>query len=225
MKYSVIIILVLGILVLGISSCGNDPEKPGRIFMPDMAYSKAYETYTYNPNFEDSLTARTPVEGTIPRGFRPYHYENTEEDYERAGRELKNEVQLTEENLEEGKRLYNIYCIVCHGATGQGDGPITLPASEGGGITGTPFGAPPKYTDDNLKDLPEGKIFHSITYGKLTTKMPSYASQLNREERWKVVHFIQTLQAAVTPADVDSSAADVADDAADIMDEANNEDN
>ena len=80
------------VLLMVMDSCRNDPNHPGRTFMPDMAYSKAYETYSHNPNFSDSLTARTPVEGTIPRGFSPYHYAFTKEDYERAGEELKNPV-------------------------------------------------------------------------------------------------------------------------------------
>ena len=180
------IIVIACIAVLAVA-CKKDTQKPGRVFMPDMAYSKASEPYSTSTFFEDGMSARTPVKGTIPRGFKPYHYPFTKEGYEAAGNEVTNPVPLNEMNLAEGERLYSIYCMVCHGESGMGDGSITDGPFD-------PFPPPPAYSSNQLKDLPEGKMFHSVTYGKLNTYMPSYASQLNTEERWKVIHYIQTLQ-------------------------------
>jgi len=57
-------------LTVGLVSCdsGNMRRTPGHIYAPDMTYSRAYDAYTSNPNFEDGLTSRKPVAGTIARG-------------------------------------------------------------------------------------------------------------------------------------------------------------
>lgn len=163
-------------------SCKRDNNDPGYEFMPDMYRSPSYETYSENPNFKDELTARQPVKGTIARGFMPYEYPNTNEGYEAAGNELKNPIELTDEILAEGQKLFIDFCSHCHGAEGLGDGSL---------VQLDKFPPPPPF-NGSLKDLPEGKMFHSITYGK--NLMGSHSSQLTKEERWKIIHFIQVLQ-------------------------------
>lgn len=179
--------LFLGLAIAGISAftaCSDDPKHPGYEYMPDMYRSPSYETYSENPNFKDSMTARRPVAGTIPMGdnYMPYPYPNTPEGYEAAGRDLKNPLEKTPENLAEGKRLFENFCIHCHGAEGKGDGSV---------VTVGHFPPPPSYSGQ-LKDLPEGKMFHTVTYGK--NLMGSHASQLNKTERWKIIMYVQTLQ-------------------------------
>lgn len=171
----------MGIIVL-VSSCSKNPQSPGLEYMPNMYRSPSYETYSSNPNFKDGMTARKPVEGTVPFGFMPYSYPNTLEGYEAAGRELKNPVTLSPKVLEEGKALFTTFCTPCHGLTGAGDGTI---------IQNQKFPPPPSF-QSQLKDLPEGKMFHSITYGK--NLMGAHASQITTEERWKIIHHLQTLQ-------------------------------
>lgn len=177
---------VLGLMGVGIivlsSSCSKSPQSPGYEYMPNMYRSPSYETYSPNPNFADGMTARKPVEGTVPLGFMPYTYPNTVEGYEAAGRELKNPVTSSSQVLEEGKTLFTTYCSHCHGLTGAGDGAI---------IQNGKFPPPPSFQGP-LKELPEGKMFHSITYGK--NLMGAHASQLTNEERWKIIHYLQTLQ-------------------------------
>ncbi len=171
-------------VALVISSCGKkDPNSPGIEFMPDMYRSPSVEVYNSNSFYTDNSGSRLPVKGTIPRGFMPYPYANDTTGYGAAGRELKNPIPLTPEVLAEGEVLYGKFCVSCHGKQGNGDGSVAdkLP------------GAPPAYSGA-IKNLPEGKIFHSITYGK--GLMGSHASQLYQEERWKLVHFIQKLQHA-----------------------------
>jgi mono/diheme cytochrome c family protein len=96
--------------------------------------------------------------------------------------------------MEEGKRLYGIYCTHCHGASGMGDGLVAqkLP------------GPPPAYSSPQLKNLSEGKMFHSITYGK--NLMGPHGSQLNAGERWKIIAYIKTLQNPAGSAPADTTA-------------------
>lgn len=190
MKKIFLYILPATVIIL-LSSCANDdPKKPGYEYMPDMYRSPSYETYSENPNFPDSITARQPVAGTIARGDAiytdydrlPYPYSNTPEGYEEAGLKLRNPLEKTEANMAEGKRLYENYCTHCHGASGKGDG---LVVQRNGPI-------PPSYSSDQLKNLPEGKMFHTIEYGK--NMMGSHASQLTPTQRWKIIFYVITLQ-------------------------------
>lgn len=164
-------------------SCGNTPQSPGIEYMPDMYRTPALEPYSGNSNYADSMEARKPVEGTIPRGFTPYGIPNTNEGYEKAGALLVNPFGAGEGVVAEGKEIYTKYCLHCHGKEGAGDGPT---------VTAGGHPPPPAYNSAALKTLPEGKMFHSITYGK--NLMGSHSSQLTVEERWKVIRYVQTLQ-------------------------------
>ncbi len=165
-----------------LDSCTSDPLSPGVEFMPDMYRSPSYETYGVNAMYADSMSARKPVEGTIPRGFTPYMNPDNNEGYAKAD-SMKMPIDInTPENLEEGKRLYGIFCTHCHGASGMGDGLVAAKLP----------GPPPAYSGPQLKNLSEGKMFHSITYGK--NMMGSHASQLSAEQRWKVITYVKTLQ-------------------------------
>lgn len=190
--------------VAQLASCTNeDPKKPGFEYMPNMYRSPSYETYSPNPLFADSSTARQPVAGTIARGDviyndydrLPYVYPNTPEGYEAAGLNLHSPLVKSDSTIAEGKILYTNYCGHCHGVAGKGDGAVPL---NNGPI-------PPAYDSPALKDLAEGKMFHSITWGK--NMMGSHASQVTPTQRWKIIMYVHTLQhpegqtASVTPAD------------------------
>ncbi len=164
----------------------------------DMYVSPSLETYGETDLFSDNMTARHPVPGTIPRGHIPYLYENTNEGYKLAGDSLKNPIAASPEVIEKGKDLYIKFCVHCHGDKGNGDGII---------IKNEKFPPPPSYLTGvssgggALLDLPEGKMFHSITYGR--NLMGSHASQLNADERWLIIHYIKDLQkSATTSADM-----------------------
>ncbi len=166
-----------------LSSCNKDPKHPGYEYMPNMYRSPSYETNSANPNFKNGLTNQKPVSGTIALGAPlPYSYPNSIEGYEKAGLELKNPIPLNKNVLAEGKQLYSAFCTHCHGGTGAGDGII---------VNNGKFPPPPSF-QIQLKDLPEGKMFHSITYGK--NLMGGHASQISVDERWKIVHHLKTLQ-------------------------------
>ena len=177
-----------GLLLAGFTSCGKkDANSPGVEFMPDMYRSPSLEVYGTQLIDGDSIHSTSarmlPVKGSIARGYIPYAYPNTPEGYDMAGTHLHNALPVSdrEKYEKEGEILYGKFCIHCHCATGGGDGKVGLKLP----------GAPPPY-NGSLKNLPEGKIFHSITYGK--GMMGSHASQLTQEERWKLVYFVQKLQ-------------------------------
>ncbi len=168
----------------------SDPRDPGIEYAPQMYHSIPLEPYSqmdYYSYLPQGKHLVEPVAGTVPRGKADYIYPfpNTNEGYEEAGKKLKNPLPNTPENLEEGKRLYTLYCIHCHGEKGDGQGTIVQDGK---------FPPPPSYYGPQIKDLPEGKMFHSITYGK--NLMGSHASQLSPEERWKVILYVQALRAA-----------------------------
>lgn len=198
-KYSLV-----GALLLALASCGSDNRTPGRTFVPDMAYSRAYETYTKNPTFGsdslakvDSFEARKPVTGTIARGILPeqlvedekvlasYLYksysENTDSSYNAATNNLKNPFKPEKDVLDRGKYIYTIHCLVCHGEKGMGDGSIVQTEA---------YPPVPSYAD-RLPTISEGQMFHSITYGK--NLMGSYSYVLSAEDRWKVIYYIQQI--------------------------------
>ena len=179
---------VLATLVL--QSCGADGDHPGYEYMPNMYRSAYYDTYTENPVFENGITSQVPVEGSIPRGFMPFEYENTLEDYLKAGRVLKNPIPLSDEVLDEGKQLYQMFCQHCHGADGDGKGSINHPVY--GGIPAYSDDKAPRRTGSSMSELKSGHIFHALTYG--LNAMGPHASQLSKEERWKIVHYVHELQ-------------------------------
>ncbi len=191
---------VLGTVLL--ASCGGEKDSPGLEYMPDMYRSPAVEAYVdygQDPYYIDDAkviaqrntqSARTAPAGTIPWSADqskamynfPYPYANDTTGYAQAGRELHSPIPMTKENVEKGKVIYTKFCLHCHGETGAGDGKVI---SEGGHPPPTAYSGP-------LKDLPEGKMFHTITYGK--GMMGSHAGQLNKEERWTVIQYVKYLQ-------------------------------
>lgn len=165
-------------LLAALWGCTDDTQR-AREYMPDMVRDPAYKAFAPNPATRDGLTLQRPVVGTIPRGYQPFHYRAGEEEAARAGRELENPHHPTPATLAAGKALYETYCLVCHGAEGKGDGPIS------GKIP-----APPSYTSDRVLAFPAGRIFHVITLG--SGKMPSYAAQLSPDERWEIVSYVRS---------------------------------
>jgi mono/diheme cytochrome c family protein len=185
-----------GLLMAGFTSCGKkDANSPGVEFMPDMYRSPSLEYYSTHTIDGDTVNnAMHPVKGSVARGYLPYAYPNTTEGYEQAGLNLHNPLPASQKEQweKDGEVLYGKFCVHCHGATGAGDGKV------GGKLPG-----PPPAYNGTLKNLPEGKIFHTLTYGK--GSMGSHASQLTQEERWKLVYYVQKLQGP-KEAPVDSTA-------------------
>lgn len=176
------IAIVLGSVTL-LVSC-QDSANPNYQYMPNMYESVGYETYEESNAFRNGIEAQIPVEGTVPRGWQPYEYANSLEEYTRAKAELKSPLDslASEENLKTGKELYEIYCGVCHGNKGNGKGILV----EREKILGVPS------YDDTGRAITEGSVYHVIYYG--LNSMGSYANQLNEKERWQVTEYVMKLK-------------------------------
>ncbi|SHI77422.1 c-type cytochrome [Algibacter luteus] len=173
---------ILAIAVVIVSVSCNKSTAPNYQFMPNMYESVGYETYG-EAAFPNGVEAQLPAEGSIPRGYVPFDIENTTDGYNLAKETLKSPLDSTAVDLERGKELYDIYCGICHGNKGKGQG--TLVKREK--ILGIPS------YDDAGRAINEGSIYHTIYYGK--NAMGSYANQLNEEERWQVVSYVLKLKA------------------------------
>jgi len=206
-KIAIIATLIIstGVVFVG---C-KDKRDPGRAYMPDMAYSRGYESYaerdsaifTMDPNdashkiFYNNL----PPAGTMKRGeLFPYPLAFDSNNYKISG-QVQNPIvgDLPGKELEEAGRLYNINCGICHGDKGAANGPLSAK-----------IGAIANLTQPKYIEMADGTMFYSITYG--LNNMGSYASQLTREQRWKVIKYIRTLQpktGATAPAVADSATA------------------
>lgn len=209
-------ISVLVFVAVFLSSCNDDfshigAHKTPRVeYAPNMYRSEAYEPltqvkdsnrygneYSSNPFNAYEMNMRVPAANTIKRnvvGNWPYWnagrivylpYTISKDSLGIAARTLKNPLDTGAVVLKEGEELYRKFCMHCHGETGQGDGEV-----------GKKLQGVPKYNSLALKNVSEGHIFHVITHGK--GRMGAHNSQVSQEERWKIVRYVQTLQALPT---------------------------
>lgn len=173
-------ILVLAMVLVTVS-CKKDTA-PNYQFMPNMYESEGYETYG-EAAFKDGVEAQLPAEGSIARGFIPFEIENSTEGYMLAKETLKSPLDSTSVDFERAKVLYEVYCGICHGNKGDGQGNLVKREK----ILGIPS------YNDAARAINEGSIYHTIYYGK--NAMGSYTNQLNEEERWQVVSYVLDLKA------------------------------
>ena len=172
---------VLICIIVSLDACDRSRNNPGYTYFPDMAYSRAYETYTENPNFEDSQTLRIPVEGTIPREIIPFPYEKTDEDLIKSGKELINPLEINEDNTGRGRIIYEKYCLQCHGISGDGNGYLYSSGRY-------PY-PPASLINDKLQNKPDGEIYHQISLG--WGIMGAHGLLLRPQDRWKVIVYIR----------------------------------
>jgi len=182
--------LLLAVVVSVVASWifSSDPTRPNFEFLPQMAHSPRYTAFAPNPNFADGSTLQRPEPGTIARGSMPLHYVATPQDALRAGEELQSPLDPGNvRTRERGAFVFSNFCAVCHGAGGAGNGPV---AQRG-------YPPPPSLLVEHALNMKDGQMFHVLTFGQ--NNMPSYASQLSREDRWNVILYVRTMQAAATP--------------------------
>ncbi len=177
LKYTLALVMLVSIV-----SCKKD-SRPNYQYMPNMYEPVGYEAYQESDAFHGGVEAQLPVEGTIPRGYALYDFEDTTEGYEAAKASLTSPLDSTQVDMARGKELYDIYCGICHGNKGDGQGNLAKREK----ILGVP-----SYADAG-RAITTGSIYHVIFYGRNT--MGSYANQLNDEERWQVVAYVEKLKA------------------------------
>lgn len=188
------------VIITGIVSCGDGVKREqSKVYMPDMAYSRAVETYADNSNLKNAgiYYDANPVAGTIKRegvaafalakdiGIDTLNYVDS--------KQIMNPLPaLNEKDMAEAKRLYVINCGICHGEKLDGNGPLY---KDGAG----PYPAKPATLVGDVKyeTMPAGQMMYSLVYGK--NLMGSYASQLSTQQRWMVIHYIKSMQPGGKP--------------------------
>ena len=211
------IAIITGVVTasLLLSSC-RDKKSAGHAYMPDMAYSRAYETYAALDSSRftgDTLERggkiyydRMPVAGTVAREDMPAFALAIDKIGDTvnyvASKNIPNPLPaLSAVDYLEAARLYLVNCGICHGDKLDGNGPLY---NGGNG----PYQAAPKnlMADPVVAKMPPGQMFYSVTYGK--NAMGSYASQLSTKQRWMIIHYIKEKQGLANskPAAADSSA-------------------
>ena len=215
-KQGLLLVALIATLLLG---CKADGNYPGVEFAPQMYQTVPYEPLTqitkegipsgvlernyYITNslpfnkYQSGVNSNVllPVEGTVARqsyqtvtnsnvsykGQALLIYDIPKDSIAYAARVLKNPLPDTETILADGKALYMSYCSSCHGESGDGQGKV-----------GKVYLGVPNYQAGATSKLNEGHIFHVITHG--IRRMWAHKSQLNPEERWKIVRYVQKLQ-------------------------------
>lgn len=174
--------ILLFAAVLLFSSCDRNRNHPGYTFFPDMEESQAYETWSENPYLPGGKTMVGPVEGTVAIHEHAYNFVKTPEDELKAA-SLENPV-VNEFNEEHANMLYDRYCLICHGAGGDGQGSL---------FTNGKYPIPPaSFHAERAMDKTDGQLFHNIRAG--FGVMGPHGPMMTVEESWQLVNYIRHLQ-------------------------------
>jgi mono/diheme cytochrome c family protein len=185
LAFALVLCVAYGLLVR------SQPSRPNVEVLPEMVRTVAYKAYSANPNFADGKTLQEPPPDTIPRGFRKVELQGSEADAVRAGNALSTlapEELSNPYNFEDlaaftrGAFVFRTWCLPCHGEAGRGDGAVAMRG----------FPAPPPFNSEKSLALKDGRMFYILTFGQ--KNMPSYASQVTEDDRWKAILYVRSLQ-------------------------------
>lgn len=192
----------VGLLILGVCLAGAACRRD----MQDQPKMKPFRGTSF---FTDGLSSRPPVQGTIPRGFLKTDtvlFTGKKEKTGSSGQSAQATASptagaqaggsqnayaddtdtfpfpITEATVQRGRERYEIFCSVCHGLTGYGDGMIVRRG----------FRRAASFHDDRLRQAPVGHFFDAVTNG--WGAMPSYAAQIPVQDRWAIIAYIRALQ-------------------------------
>ena len=175
----------------------------------DMAFQSKYKTQAVNPMFADGNTMRPPVTNAVARGetYLDAHLYDGVIDGQWAN-VLPSQVKMDFATLRRGQERFNIYCSVCHGISGGGNGIVNqrameLVANTNGPVNGTVWVQAKNLVHDELVTVqPMGQVFNTITYG--IRNMAGYGSQVPTEDRWAIAAYVKALQRSqiAQPSDV-----------------------
>jgi len=186
MRYFLLGFVLLCLAVVSIAGFrGGLSRRPPIELFPDMDRQPKLRPQTSSTFFQDALSTRAAVEGTVARGA---HYEDTPYNTGRITGTT-NFVALAplaidEGLLKRGQDRFQIYCAVCHGAGGDGKG-----------ITGK-YGmvAMANFHDPRIIAMPDGEIFNTITHGSRTQLMGAYGANIPIADRWAIVAYVRALE-------------------------------
>lgn len=163
-----------------------DFSRRNYVMFTEMAQSRAVESFASSAELPGGQALQPLVAGVVPRGQRPPEHGPGPEEAERAGVELVQPFSPDDAAaLQRGAQRFGIFCAVCHGPGGEGDGVVTQ--------RGLP--PPPSLLGARALALPDGALFHVVTWGQ--GKMAPFAAELSPEDRWQVVLHVRRLQEAV----------------------------
>ena len=215
MRYFLITVTLLFLSVIAFMGKRSDNfvRPPWQVF-PDMDDMEKYLPQRSNTFHADGRTDRPMPEKTVVRGNDIHLKETFSADFSddrfsdeplkialTSGMDANGEpykgfpIEVNEENLELGNQLYDRYCTVCHGPTGDGNGPT----KKFGLGNAANFHDPARATTG--LDKPEGGIFKVLTEGFAAgaTGMVSFADKLTPKERWAVTLYLRALQKMRVP--------------------------
>jgi len=173
--------LSLAIVALTVVGCGAGKNKTNVELIQDMMDQISLKSQDYDADRKEASN-RLPPEGAVPRGQEVYMFSG---DPVGAEANLKNPLAGAEDEtwMARGAEKYRVYCGVCHGEKGLGDGTVAAKMSL----------KPPQLLSEKVRAYRDGRIYHIITDGQGV--MGSYASQIfNTEDRWAIVNYIRHLQ-------------------------------
>ena len=178
--------LVAAVLLAGCTGNSGRPtlnKEPNVELIQDMMDQPALKPQDYEPGNPLQGASRLPPQHTVPVGYKPYPYH---QDPTGAAKNLKNPLagDTSPEVLSLGRAKFDIYCAVCHGHQGKGDGPVAPKMA---------LKPPTLHSSRVVSDLNDAGVYHIITDGQGV--MASYAYQLVQEkDRWAIVNYIRSLQ-------------------------------
>lgn len=176
-------VVIAAVSVLGFRGT-KTTKRPLEIF-PDMDHMPVYHPQGKSSFFADGRADRLPVPGAVARGtFEPDVYKATGKQGDAFGNGFP--IEVSQAAMERGAERYEIYCTVCHGAAGDGQGRIAA-----FGMTAIADLTIAPYTD-----MADGEIYHYIGNGSRSGRMYGYKEKLSVEDRWKVVLYVRALQRA-----------------------------
>jgi mono/diheme cytochrome c family protein len=191
------LLLLLPPVVIARVRATPSPGRQVHIFF-DMDMQPKYKAQAPNPIFADGRAMRPFVAGTVPAGDAGLdgHLREGSIDGEWADT-LPPGLTATEAFLIRGQERFNIYCALCHGYAGYGDGMVNQRAMAlmnhaEGPVQGTTWVAAKSVHDETVRVQPIGQIYHTITHG--IRNMAGYASQITVEDRWAIAAYVKALQ-------------------------------
>ncbi|HTA89572.1 MAG TPA: quinol:electron acceptor oxidoreductase subunit ActD [Polyangiaceae bacterium] len=190
--YALIIVAVASIVPFALAAKARYTKSSStRIhIIQDMDSQPKYKAQRENPFFADNRATRPAIDGTVAVG------DARDDDHFYKGkvgndwaRTFPTEIALDEATMDRGRQRFGIYCTPCHGQVGQGDGMVAKRADQLAQGTWVP---PSNITQENLRQMPVGELFNSITNG--VRNMPAYGPQIKTEDRWAIIMYVRALQ-------------------------------
>lgn len=193
--------LILIVAVLTLAGCrGMVSEDPPIHLNRNMDFQEKFQAQEANPFFADGRAMRMPVPGTVARGMLKADTRFYTGRTESGAYITEMPIPTTREVLVRGQERYNIYCAVCHGRAGDGQGIIQ---------TGQYGYAPPTdYHTDRIRQVEDGYLYDVIANG--VRNMPGYAPQIPVADRWAIVAYIRALQLSQNATESDVPPSEMA---------------